>query len=62
VSNDYPQKNNKLAFKEAVRAITSLYEEEWRGKQDIVVDDVLGLTMAVSDAIPLRGGGFHQLY
>jgi len=34
-----------------VRAITSLYEGEWHGKQEIVVDDVLSLTMEVSYAI-----------
>jgi hypothetical protein len=31
------QKNNKLAFEESVRAITSLYEGEWRDKQEVVV-------------------------
>ena len=42
------EKNNKLAFEESVRVITSLYEGRWYGKQEIVVDDALDLTMAVS--------------
>jgi len=48
--NDSLQKNNKLAFEESVRAITSLYEGLWSGKQEVVVDDALELTMAVSPA------------
>jgi len=52
VSNDGSQKNNKLAFEESVRAITSLYEGAWRGKQEVVVEDALELTMAVSPALP----------
>ena len=34
-------------------AITSLYEGGWRDKKEVVVDDVLGLTMAVSSVILL---------
>ena len=40
-----------------MRAITSLYEEEWRDQQEVVVDDVLSLTMAVSSVIPPSTGG-----
>ena len=50
VSNDSSQKNNKLAFEESVRVVTSLYEGRWDGKQEIVADDTLDLTMAVSSA------------
>ena len=49
---DNPQRNNKLAFKESVRVITSLYEGPWHGKEEIVVEDTLSLTVAVS---PRRG-------
>ena len=52
--NDGLQKNNKLAFEESVRAITSLYEGLWHGKQEVVVEDALELTMAVSPAPPVR--------
>ena len=48
VSNDWPQKNNRLALEESVRTITSLFEEEWCDKQEVVVEDTLSLTMAVS--------------
>ena len=53
MSNDGSQKNNKLAFEESVRAITSLYKGSWHDKQEIVTDDVLHLTMAVSSAMQL---------
>ena len=39
-----------------MRAITSLYGEEWHDKQEIIVDDVLSLTMAVSVTISLSTG------
>ena len=52
VLNDGSQKNNKLAFEESVRAITSLYEGLWHGKQEVVVEDALELTMGVSPASP----------
>ena len=46
-----------------MRAITSLYEEEWGDEQDIVIDDVLSLTMAVSGAIPPAAWrGFNPLF
>jgi len=51
--SDGPQKNNKLAFEESVRALTSLYEGGWRDKHEVVVDDALHLTLAVSSAIRL---------
>lgn len=51
--NDESQKNNKLAFEESVRVITSLYEGEWRGKQEIALENTLELTMAVSSAMGL---------
>jgi len=35
-----------------VRAITSLYEGLWHGKQEVVVEDALELTMGVSPASP----------
>ena len=56
MSNDGSQKNNKLAFEESVRAIALLYEGQWRGKQEVVIDDALGLTMAASSGtwLPLR--------
>ena len=57
VLNDCLQKNNKLAFEESVRAITSLYHGGWRDKQEIVVDEVLHFTMAVSSAMRLLAGG-----
>ena len=53
MSNDWPQKNNRFALEESVRTITSLFEEEWRDKQEVVVDDALSLTMTVSPPIPL---------
>ena len=49
-ANDGPQKNNKLAFEESVRAMTLLYDGRWRGKQEVVVDDTTSLTMAVSSS------------
>ena len=51
VTDDGSQKNNKLAFEESVRAIASLYEGGWHGKQEVVVDDALHLTLAVSSAV-----------
>jgi hypothetical protein len=51
--NDDPQTNRKLAFDESVRAVTTLYEGEWRDKQDIVAENALDLTMAVSSAMRL---------
>ena len=55
--NDGPQKNNKLAFEESVRTITSLYEGDWCDKQEVVVDDTLHLTLTVSSAIRSSTGG-----
>ena len=52
--NDGSQKNNKLAFEESVRAVTSLYEGLWHGKQEVIVEDALELTMAVSLAPPTQ--------
>ena len=52
-SNNGSQKNNKLAFEESVRAITLLNEGRWHGKQEVVTDDALGLTMGVSSGIRL---------
>jgi len=52
VANDGSQKNNKLAFEESVRAITSLYEGRWYGEKEVVVDDTMDLTLAVSS--PMR--------
>ena len=46
-----PKRNNNLAFEESVRVITSLYEGAWHGKQEVVVDDALDLTMEVSSAV-----------
>jgi len=40
-----------------VRVITSLYEEEWRDEQEIVVEDAVGLAMAVSVMITLNREG-----
>ena len=54
--NDGSQKNNKLAFKESVRVITSLHEGDWRGKQEVIVDDALCLTMVVSPMMWLSIG------
>jgi len=46
-----------------VRVITSLYEGgQWRSKKEVVVEDVLSLTMAVSSTIPSRLGGFDGLF
>ena len=56
MSTDGLQKNNKLAFEESVRAITSLYEGGWRGKQEVVYDDALSLTMGVSPTMPFSIG------
>ena len=53
VSNDFPKKNTKLAFEESVRAITSLYEGVWHDEQEVLVENVLGLTMEVSFPTPL---------
>lgn len=53
VSNDGLQKNNKLAFEESVRVVTSLCDGKWDGKQEIVVDDALDLTMAASSVMRL---------
>jgi len=36
-----------------VKVITSLCEGEWRDEQEVIVDNVLGLTLAVSPATPL---------
>jgi len=57
VPNDGLQKNNKLAFEESLRTITSLYEGGWRDKQEVVVDDALHLTLTVSSAIRLSTAG-----
>ena len=54
VVDDDSQKNNKLAFEESVRAITSLYEGDWRDRQEIVLESVLELTMGVSAAVRIR--------
>ena len=57
VSTDVLQKNNKRAFEESTRAITSLYEGSWHAKQEVVVEDTLSLTMGVSSAMgPLTQG------
>jgi len=56
VLNDGPQKNNKLAFEESVRAITSLDEGPWRGKQEVFADDAMHLMITVSSATPLSTG------
>ena len=37
-----------------MRAITSLYEGRWLGKQEIVIEDALELTMAVSPILPTQ--------
>ena len=47
-TNNGSQKNNKLAFEASVRAVTSLFEGEWLGRQEIIVHDALHLTMTVS--------------
>ena len=44
------QKNNRLAFEASVKAVTSLFQGEWRGKKEIMVDNAMHLTMAVSSA------------
>jgi len=54
VPNDGSQKNNKLAFEESVSVMVSLYEGRWLGKREIVVDDTLHLTLAVSSAMALN--------
>ena len=56
VTNNGLQRNRKLAFEESVRSITSLYEGEWRGKQEIIVDDATHLTLAVRTTICLSIG------
>ena len=53
VSNDCSQKTSRLAFEESVRAITSLYEGPWRGKQEIITENALSLTMEVSSGAGL---------
>jgi len=55
--SDGPQKNNKLAFEESVRALTSLYEGGWCDMQEVVVDDILRVTLTVSSPIWLSTGG-----
>ena len=50
LTNNGSQKNNKLAFEASVRAVTSLFEGEWVGRQEIIVDDALHLTMTVSSS------------
>ena len=57
VSTDGSQKNNKLAFEESVRAITSLYEGDWRDKREVVAENALDLTMAVSSTMWFPIGG-----
>jgi len=51
VPNDGSQKNNKLAFEESMRALTSLYEGGWCDKQEVVVEDALHITLTVSSTI-----------
>jgi len=51
VPNDGSQKNNKLAFEESMRTLTSLYEGGWCDKHEVFVDDALHLTLTVSSAI-----------
>jgi len=55
--SDGPQKNNKLAFEESVRALTSLYEGGWCDMQEVVVDDTLRVTLTVSSTTWLSTGG-----
>ncbi|KAF9653356.1 cytochrome P450 [Thelephora ganbajun] len=56
----FSEKNNKLAFEESVRTITSLYEGGWRGKQEIVVD-ALRLTLEAA-LMTISAAGFgHQI-
>jgi len=55
--SDGPQKNNKLAFEESVRALTSLYEGGWCDRQEVIVDDILRVTLTVGSAIWLSTGG-----
>ena len=50
------QKNKKLVFEESMRAITSLYEGSWNGKQELFVDDTLSLMMSVSSEVRLSTG------
>lgn len=57
MSTDVSQKNNKRAFEESMRAITSLYEGSWHAKQEVVVDDTLSLTMGVSSVMGLPTKG-----
>jgi hypothetical protein len=51
--NDGSQINRKFAFEESVKAVTTLFEGGWRGKQEIAVENALDLTMAVSPAMRL---------
>ena len=53
---DSSQKNNKLAFEESLTVITSLYEGDWNGKHEVVIDDTLSLTMAVSSTTQFPTG------
>ena len=55
--SDGLQKNNKLAFEESVRALTSLYGGGWCEKHEVVVDDTLRVTLTVSSATWLSTGG-----
>ena len=57
IPSDGLQKNNKLAFEESVRALTSLYEGGWCDMQEVVVEDTLRVTLTVSSATWLSTGG-----
>ncbi|KAF9643013.1 cytochrome P450 [Thelephora ganbajun] len=57
----FSEKNNKLAFEESVKAITSLYEGGWCGKQEIVVDGVLHLTMDAALMTISTAGFGHKI-
>ena len=57
IPSDDLQKNNKLAFEESVRALTSLYGGGWCEKHEVVVDDTLRVTLTVSSATWLSTGG-----
>jgi len=48
LQNDGLQKNNKLVFEEPARAITPVYEGSWHDKQEVIINNALELTMAVS--------------
>ena len=56
IPSDGLQKNNKLAFEESVRALTSLYEGGWCDMQEVVVEDTLRVTLTVSSATWLSTG------